>query len=411
MITVARIFFYLFIGFLPFQIDSLVVSADVYFSGFFNPYLSHFVYVSDVFLFVSLLFFAFSLLIKEFSIDWKFDFRNKLNLALLIFVFTYFVSIFFSTDKLNSLFYAFRMVEFLVVYFLVMNKFVDKKNILIVFSTVMGLVAFVGILQYFFQESLGLRFFGEPIISSKELGVAKVDLSSDKVLRSYGTFPHPNIFAAYLLTAIFSLFYLWKAVTSKRHLFGILILVCFFALILTFSRVALFGFILSCIYLIASLKLKIKMRYVASFVLGILFLLFSSGISKVFYERFLFNDEAIHERVVYLQTSKKMFLDNPFGVGAGNFTREMQKYDSEKLSPWEFQPVHNVFLLILNEIGVFGFSAFVFLVGSVFFIKKKRVFSALGIAFIVIAITDHFFVSLYQGQALFFLYLSLVSER
>ncbi len=410
MIIVARIFFYLFIGFLPFQIDSLVVSSEVYFSGFFNPYLSHFVYVSDVFLLFSLLFFAFSLLFKEFSIEWKFDLKNRLNFALLIFVLTYFVSIFFSTDKLNSLFYGLRMLEFLIVYFLVLNKFVDKKKILIVFSTVMGLVAFVGILQYFFQESLGLRFFGEPIISSKELGVAKVDLSSDKVLRSYGTFPHPNIFAAYLLMAIFSLIYLWKAMRSKRHLFGILILVCFLALILTFSRVALFGFIVSCIYLVSSLKLKIKMKYVVSFVLGILFLLFSSGISKVFYERFLFNDEAIHERVVYLQTSKKMFLENPFGVGAGNFTMEMQNYDSEKLSPWEFQPVHNVFLLILNEIGVFGFTAFVFLVGSIFFAEKKRIFSALGIAFIVIALTDHFFISLYQGQALFFLYLGLLSE-
>lgn len=412
MIKIARIFFYFFVAFLPFQIDALVVSREVYFSGFFNPYFSHFVYLSDLFLLLSLLFFALDFVFNSRdSARVRFDlFGNKTALAVFLFVSTYFVTILFATDKLNSLFYALRILEFVFVYLLISKKFVDKKKILIVFSGVMGACAMIGILQYFFQESLGLRFFGEPVLSSKELGIAKIDFGGEKILRSYGTFPHPNIFASYLLVAMFSLMSLWNSLKSRKYLFGLLFGLILLSLILTFSRTAILGLIVGMAFFAFSQKLRLRSLVIV--IAGLIFVGFSLNFSKIFYERFLFSDKAnIQERLIYIDTSFEMFKDNPLGVGAGNFTLEMQKYYPGKFMPWEFQPVHNVFLLVLTELGVFGFSALLFLVWSIVSTRKKNpAFLALGIALMVVFLTDHFFISLYQGQALFYLYLGLISD-
>ena len=110
-----------------------------------------------------------------------------------------------------------------------------------------------------------------------------------------------------------------------------------------------------------------------------------------------------------------MVLDNYLGVGIGNFTDVMQEYSQDKLMPWEFQPVHNIYMLILNEQGILSLFLYLFLFYYIasYLLAKKTDFNliliSIGFSFLIIGFFDHYFISLYQGQLLLFIYLSLFS--
>ena len=237
-----KIFFYLFFAFLPFQVGVFLFGSGVYDSGFFNPYLSHFLYLSDLMLIFGLMFFALDMVFSRDSYVVKnFSFGNKkIFYSLCLMLLSFLISLFFSVNLVNSIFYILRFCEFFVIYLFVINGIIDVKKVLLVICAVMFMEAVIGISQYVLQESLGLRFFGEPVVNSSILGVAKVDLMNMKFLRSYGTFPHPNIFAGYLVFAIFSAIRLFK---SAPKIFSFLIFIFFLSLILTFSRTGLIAFL------------------------------------------------------------------------------------------------------------------------------------------------------------------------
>ena len=54
---------------------------------------------------------------------------------------------------------------------------------------------------------MGFWFLGESILGPEIPGVAKIVVAGGKILRAYGTFPHPNILAAFLLLGLFSSYY------------------------------------------------------------------------------------------------------------------------------------------------------------------------------------------------------------
>jgi len=99
-----------------------------------------------------------------------------------------------------------------------------------------------------------------------------------------------------------------------------------------------------------------------------------------------------------------MFFHNPFGVGAGNFTLVMSEYSDIKLLPWNYQPVHNIFILAFAELGFFGGVILISLI-----MKRSTLMLPLWLIFIVGASFDHYFLTLYQGQMLFVLFLALSS--
>lgn len=413
---IAKVFFYLFFTFLPFQIDALLVVQDVYFSGFFNPYTSFFLYINDIFLIVSLVFLFLSVVFKEGEFE-KLNFVKKKSGIMVgavvgIFLLLNIISLVSSVDHVNTLFGLLRLVEFIAVFFLIRSGFVDVKKLMYVFIGVISFVAFIGIFQYMFQESLGFRFLGEPVISSDKLGVAKVGLNEGNFLRVYGTFPHPNMFAGYLCFAIFFMIYCFR---DAKVLFSLLITVCLIALVLTFSRSAILALFigLSLYYAVSNVKITWKNVVVFLVFAGFFFVVFD--LYSVLVDRIIIGDQsALTERSLYYSASKEMFLDNLFGVGLGNFTQVMQQYLDMKLQPWLIQPVHNIFLLVFNETGFLGGLGFIGLLGFFFWrllrIKSRFSYVLMSIwaVIVVIGLFDHYFVSLYQGSAMLWMYFGLV---
>ncbi len=407
--------FYLFVGFLPFGVKTILYTPVVYSSGFFNPFLSHFLYLSDVFLLLGFFFLALAFLFgKKISLNPK-----KINLKFLvilgIFVLTYISSIIFAVDKVNTLFYILRLIEFLLFFAVLFLGLVDLRLLKKIFIAVVGISAFIGIFQYVFQHSLGLQLLGEPLLAIDLPQVAKISLGGEKFIRGYGTFSHPNVFAAYILMAMFFLNGFWRknSDTLTKLFLGLIFSVFALALLITFSRSAIIAFALACSFYYLISEKKINWRYVFLFLAILAFFVVVFDVYQLSLHRFLLdilNDPSMSERHMQFNVFSRMFWQNIFGVGVGNFTILMQDYFSLKLMPWNFQPVHNTFALIAAELGVFGILSFVMLMLYLFvYLNRQKMYkyASLFMAFVALMMFDHYFVTQYQGQALFWLFLAL----
>jgi len=419
LLDVSRMFLCAFIFVLPLQVRTLLGSADFYETGFFNPYLSHYLYVNDIFLIISLLFLGLHFIFKKSSGN-EFTHGNVgLNIIIGLLFVMYVFSVLVSVNKINSTVYLIRYFEFFVVFLLISHGFVKFKNVAYALLFPLFLVSFIGIFQYVFQHSIGLGLLGEPVVSSTTLGVAKVALLDHDVLRAYGTFSHPNVFAGYLVLAIFLSIYFWK---EQKRLFTFALTVFLVGLVLTFSRSAFLALFAGIVVYYALTGIKISVKYFLYGMVALLLFVVFFDLTSILSHRFLIGDaNSFYERGILYSIGKQMFFNNWYGVGAGNFTEVMQSYIGDKLMPWQFQPVHNIFVLVLDEIGVGGLVSFVLLFAylAYFLIGKLRVSAdktlcAILLAFLfgifVIGMFDHYFVSLYQGQALFWVFLGIVGS-
>ncbi|HCP08267.1 MAG TPA: hypothetical protein DIT25_00475 [Candidatus Moranbacteria bacterium] len=82
---------------------------------------------------------------------------------------------------------------------------------------------------------------------------------------------------------------------------------------------------------------------------------------------------SLRERLIYLNVSRGTIMDNPIlGVGMGQFVPSMQSYSQVILLPWQYQPVHNVFLLIWSELGIIGLFVFLWFLWKLFHLSEMR---------------------------------------
>jgi hypothetical protein len=134
------------------------------------------------------------------------------------------------------------------------------------------------------------------------------------------------------------------------------------------------------------------------------------------------DDEAVRLRVIYNKDaatsgSGSLLSINWVGVGIGNFTTWLAGYD-RTLPKFQYQPAHNVFLLVYSELGVLGFllwSVWLVSVGYSLWRWKtdqpllRVALMAIFGALLFIALFDHFFWTLQQGRILWWVSLALVA--
>jgi hypothetical protein len=72
-----------------------------------------------------------------------------------------------------------------------------------------------------------------------------------------------------------------------------------------------------------------------------------------------------------MKIAKNVISQNSlFGIGSGQFVLEMQRYSNNTLLDWQFQPVHNIFILILSELGMIGFFLITWLAWKLFHVEQ-----------------------------------------
>lgn len=242
--------------------------------------------------------------------------------------------------------------------------------------------------QFIYQGTVfGWKFLGEPIFSLGTGGIKKINFLGTDFLAPMATFPHANVMGVFgLLT-----FLVFKNKKFK-----------FFSLIL-----ALLSFSIP-IYLVLFYWLVCEMLGKKN---KLITLVIWSGLSIVFllgfYHLGFIEPSSIYRRWELAKASFFMIKQNPlFGIGWGTFVKSLPNY-SKQIS--FLQPVHNIFLLVLSEIGIVGTSGIVLLLKNYW--KKIKSFNNLGLIIAFLFMFDHYFWSVTQGIYLLFLVLSLGENK
>ena len=284
--------------------------------------------------------------------------------------------------------------------FIIKYNKVSLDKILNVFVISALFQAVIGIFQFALNSSLGLNILGETLLSTDLKNIAKITFGDNQHIRAYGLFRHPNIMAMFLSVSTLFLLQLKKKFKGNTILMYLLLFILILATIITFSRSAIIALTLATTFLVlkTSKKKALSIIFIGIFI-SVLVLI-------SLYSKYLLADSsAIWERLQYIEIAKEMIFTNPLGVGIAQFTQQMQNFSEIKLLPWQIQPVHNFYLLMISETGLLGL---IFLVIGLWSLinrvlrkpKGMRHFSlALLVFLLVVSIFDHYFLTSYQAQA------------
>lgn len=337
---------------------------------------------------------------------------------LLIFIVIGFISIFFAIDRESSFYAFFRTLEVIAIFsFLLLNLKFKYFWIFLASGFVQGLVS---IYQFFTQEIIANKYLGIVGHKSYEAGALVVE-GDGRWLRSYGLVNDPNLLGAFMVFVLFIGLYLF--LKSKNKLYKILILinlvVCSAGLFFSFSRGAIIGLVVGLIFTIVFYIFKSRndLKKLVAYTFGIVLVFITLSIIylPLIQGRVLVNNrlelKSVNERVQLANESSKIIKNNWLtGTGIGNYTYELIKL-KPGLSAYNYQPVHNTYLLILAEIGIFGLVVFILI--GVYIFKygwkfKNYLFLGLLISFIFVGFWEHFFWTTWQGMALLWIGIILV---
>jgi O-Antigen ligase len=280
----------------------------------------------------------------------------------------------------------------------------------------------VAILQFIQQKSLGISIFKESIFSAYDPGIAKVIINGSIFIRSYGFFPHPNVLGGFLavsllLSTAYPLIFKNKMFHVEHPintwLYRVLIFVQLLALLFSFSKSAILAFIIGFIMFIWGMHKMFHVEHSGgtkdisdvprgtfglqpkpdqcstwnipyiiqkvSQMFHVEHLLILTGVVLSVIILFSFNlrfflIQPFIERLFYTQSLRSLSQTYFFqGLGIGQFVFRMQEFFDEKLLLWQFQPIHNVFLLIFSETGIVGFGLFMWFFVYAFWKNKRNV--------------------------------------
>ena len=432
-----KFLFYVLVFSIPFQTRVFLYSPSAGFSGF-NEWQSIFVYGTD-FLVGILFLYWLPRFLK--NINWAFNLSFVLLFIILIFAG---LSVYFAS-YLNIGIYRFvKLLEFIWLFFYTIRafqpydfgkakaKFSDVAVILGLSGMIQGIIA---IWQFLTQRSIGLIFLGESPLGPHIEDVAEIVANGARFIRAYGTFPSPNVLAAFLSICILSVltWYINRPYRLHKHFFfaSASLVVMGLALFLTFSRavIAMFVLVAFFYFLIIFFSGRFEKRFKIAARHIFLVLILAGAVFSVIYapelhSRFVTNvfdvrDASIVEREFWIKLSWNVLEERPLGVGMGNVTlffRDM--YPGLKNSL--YQPVHNVFLLMAIEAGAIAALSFLVLIMILLFQSIKTLVGKkdlrplcilpplLLIFFVGTGIFDHYYLTLQQGSLMFWMGLGII---
>lgn len=259
------------------------------------------------------------------------------------------------------------------------------------------------------------------------LGQSVVETETGRILRGYGTLPHPNIFGGYLAVGLVALGWLAhhaKTRTSRLLLSAPVALIAS-TLVITFSRSAWLAVALGFGTLAAVALAKrraLPHRAIPLMTLACVAALVTLAVFHVaVFTRFFgiagsgfagqpaarLEAKSIEERAGSYAMFDDVILTNVVtGVGPGNYTVALATI-FPGAPAWSYQPIHNVFFLALAETGLILLLPAVKFFLALYRLIRENLATAGGLfalailaALLPIALLDHYLWSLWPGLAL-----------
>ena len=392
-----RIVFFALLASIPIQLGKHFWPPFSFIHGIRLDYLSPILYLSDILLF--LLFVISSFQLKRSFMKWIISPLPLLTLIVVV------IGAFFAQEKLAALYAFWRILEYSFFAFFAFKtlKPSDMDDVSFIFI-LWGLVQTVlSTFQILVQHSLGGVFYylGERTFDASTPGIASFRIGETLTMRPYGTFPHPNVLAFYLLCALVLLLII-KANTRHKQIIQIAVgMLIFFGIVITFSRIVLvLSVIAICMFIFSKVRRAISLPMIISGLFLIVFLFVLRG-----------KAELISDSLLRLELIKIGFLvllnHLLLGVGLNNFYFHEILYQ-KNLTPILLQPIHNIYLLWVVQTGIAGFVVGALFVRKIVSVLSPRPFAwFLLVSVLVCGLFDHYFITLQQGSLMFALILGL----
>lgn len=357
---------------------------------------------------------------------------NKRILFLLIFLGFALPSIFLSVYPVLAVHQLTRLLLMamlaLAVGFLLKRGILKFQQIAAVIAASAFFQSLVAVLQFKFFRSLGLRLLGEPVVNVFTENIARFRIDGSMFLRSFGTLPHANILAAFLVLGLICFFYFYLRSGSQKIWYRLALAVglffLFLALLFTFSRSGwlVAAIVIFLIVLWGLLNKDFRKQTLSLFMIliSIFYLLFSNFGWLILPRASLSTGEpSVSYRWIYNKIGLEIIKENPLGIGLGNqlfYAVEKDLYRPAGITHQrDWQPVHNIYLLIASEVGTLGLLVFlVFLFKSVKAVwktdDKLKLITIYSLLFtsLLFGLVDHFPWTLQSGRLMFWLAIGLI---
>lgn len=395
IILYERLVFSVLLLFLPANLGYHFVSKSSYVHGILSDYLIPTLYLQDI------------LVVILLALSFPRWLPSKIDKYLVWFLFCVFLSVTISGFLISSIAGYFRLVLSVAFMLYVKSTYVWKKDKYF-FLTVIGIGVFIfsmwGLLQWCKQGSLfnNYLFLGEQPYSVSTRGINVENFFGKKVVPPYGTFRHPNVFAAYL--CIF-LFWIISGVGKKKLLIFPLIT----GLLTLFLTVSLFTWIIFLLGIVfICLNGRIKQRKVHTFAmrLVVITLMFLPLIPL---PRNIREHPSYYRRRDLLVSSYHVIKENPlFGVGYQSSGAVLEMEAIQKRDFYFAQPVHNIFVLIWVEAGTFALFFLCLYLGNLIKRYNDHILFLSVYQILLLGSFDHYFFSAHQAQYIMWLIFGLI---
>jgi len=444
--------FLLFVFLLPWQ--TRLIWRDAFLNGDVWEYGRLSLYGTEILLWLILILFFSQILNKaKFTRLSLIDFLNSLKrsetiIYWLIVLFTLLAvgSVGWSIDSQLAYYTWLHLAEAVAMLVLILMSNIKFEELAACFVASAAIQGLFGIWQFFTQSVFAGKWLGLALHLPNSPGAVVLQTASERWLRAYGSFPHPNMLGGFLVIGWLFLFYLATLAKSlwQRILILAALLLITPALFFSFSRSAILALILSIIILGAILYFRQEKNYFNVFIkIAGLTLLIMIILSAIYWpivagrlmggERL--EDASISQRLDYTRQSLQLIGDHWLGgVGFGNYTLGIYQNISSAWPGYYYQPVHNIYLLIFSELGIFGAVLFgVIILFLIYFGCKSVRANGLSAAampqalqagcsplrleqviillcfleVLLIGLFDHYLVTLYFGIMVFWLIIAL----
>lgn len=331
------------------------------------------------------------------------------------------LSTFWSTDWRTSIYIA---IHFWLIFLLILSlqEWRESWNIIMLgLCALLSIEIFAGTVGFIAQSTEFLNPLKLPWPGSIDLltrGASILKLTNGQVfLRAYGTLPHPNIAGGFILVCLAGPIALFLRKEKSNWLALILLALGCSTLALTFSRSAWLGVgVFFCIMLLKSKILNLKKVLITVFIAAFAFGLTLYPLRELFMSRAIVSNSTTEEfsivgRAWLMEQALVFTKEHPLrGIGIGSFVIQIAEREGERNF---VEPVHNIPLLILSELGVFGFIlllAIVLIVGRKLLqtdSPKTIIIGAIVAGLGTIAFFDHYLWTLAPGRILLGLVIGL----
>ena len=348
MLWSERVFLFLFMLFVPTQLGRHFWPEWSYVWGIRVDYLSPVLYFLDL------------LWLGWFGLRIWNGKRIETRFTFNLFLFLLFVmiNVLMAQNRILSVYKWFRVGQLVLtlISFRLEREKIEKYLIKIIpiwviFESLLGLV------QVLIGASVNgwLYYMGERRFAYTTLGVAQISVMGQGMIRAYGTFSHPNSLAGFLLVVL--IFWFSKRKAVNRIFWWVVTWFSVMGIVVSGSRMVWLMTLLVVLFITyRQSRNRKKVLGLGLTMIGVFLVL--AAIISVNYRSSDFlggwDKESLNKRISLNMSAIRMIWEKPlFGVGLGNFLVKLPEIQRNDSYFW-LQPVHNIGLLAMSEVGLLG---------------------------------------------------------